>query len=366
MKIVDVNPFFFPYNGGIEHRMHNMAKGLAGRGHEVTILTSRLKDTECEERRDGYTIIRLPSKYLNVYNPPYVTTKGVLEALDSLDADIINYNYRWAPSWNRDLAAYKGRKVYTCHNTWGEGVGIQAKLSMINDKSYIKKVLSTFDHTVCVSKELQKDTIDLGIPSVKTSYVPNCLDHDTVPHRAPEGDYILSLGRLVKVKGLEYLVEAMQHVDCKLMICGKGPEEKNLNRLISRLGLEDKVEMHGFVGEVEKPSIIEGSMMFVMPSLFEAFGITAIENMSYGRPIIHSGVNGLKDTVGDAGITIDPRNPESIAEGINRLLNDSALRERLGIRAVDQANRFTYDVHIPRYEKILDAVASGEDPDPEI
>ena len=366
MRIVDVNPFFFPYNGGIEHRMHSMAKRLAERGHDVTILTSQLKGTECEEKVDGYTVIRLPSRYLNVYNPPYVSTKGVLAALDSLDAEVVNYNYRWAPSWNRDLALYGGRKLYTCHNTWGEGVGIQGKISMINDRRFIDNVLNTFDHTVCVSRELRKDTVSMGIPLERTSYIPNCLDESTVPHMAPEGEYILSLGRLVKVKGLEYLVEAMRYVDCRLVICGKGPEESNLRKLISKYGLEDKVEMHGFVGEDEKPSVIEGSMFFVMPSLFEAFGITAIENMSYGRPIIHSGVNGLADTVGNAGIVVNPRDPRSIADGINTLLSDEGLRMELREKAVEQASRFTYDTHVPRYERILEAVASGDVPDPDI
>ena len=86
MRFVDVNPFFFPYKGGIERRMDDLAKRLAERGHEVTILTARLPGTAEEEvAKSGYRIVRVKSRFLNVYNPPYVSSSGVLEALESLD-----------------------------------------------------------------------------------------------------------------------------------------------------------------------------------------------------------------------------------------------------------------------------------------
>ena len=95
MKFVDVNPFFYPYKGGIERRMHDTAKLLTEMGHDVTILTSQLPNTLKEEiTEDGYRIIRLKSRFINVYNPPIVSSSGVLETLESLDADIVNYNYR--------------------------------------------------------------------------------------------------------------------------------------------------------------------------------------------------------------------------------------------------------------------------------
>ena len=99
MKFVDVNPFFFPYKGGIERRMDDYAKRLAARGHDVTILTARLPDTAEEEvTESGYRVVRVPSRFLNLYNPPYVSSKNVLETLEGMDADVVNYNYRWAPS----------------------------------------------------------------------------------------------------------------------------------------------------------------------------------------------------------------------------------------------------------------------------
>lgn len=367
MKFVDVNPFFFPYKGGIERRMDDYAKRLAARGHDVTILTARLPDTAEEEvTESGYRVVRVPSRFLNLYNPPYVSSKNVLETLEGMDADVVNYNYRWAPSWNKDMARYDGPKLFTCHNMWNEGVGIQARLSEANDRAFIKKVLPSFSHIACISRYVQKATIEMGIPKEMTSFVPCCLSEDPPVNESPEGDYILSLGRLVKTKGLEYMVDAMKDVDCRLVICGKGPEHKRLERRISKLGLGGKIEMRGYVEEDEKNRLMDGCRLFVMPSVFESFGLAAIELMSHRRPIVCTDVNGLPDTVGMGGITVAPKDPAALAEAINRLLGDDVLRARMGELALEQAKFYSYERFIGRYEEILKAVAEGRDPEPDL
>lgn len=361
MKYVDVNPFFFPYSGGIEHRMHDIARLLSDKGHDVTILTSQLKDTPLEEKTEyGYRVVRLKSRFIDVYNPPFVSSKNVLETLESMDADVVNYNYRWAPSYNKDLAKYDGPKVFTYHNMWGEGSGIQKKFSMMNDDHFGKKVLPTFDHVVCVSKFVQEDIISRGVPREKTSLVPPCLSHPPVPSTSPEGDYILSLGRMVATKGLKYLVEAMKNVDCKLIMCGKGPECDKLKKQISELGLETKIDMRGYVSDKDKEALMDKCKFFVMPSEFESFGLAAVELMSHGRPIVCSDADGLPDTVGDAGIVVPKKNADALSKAINDLLNDDNKRKQLGANAVNRANFFTWPLHIDNYEQTLKKVAFGK------
>jgi glycosyltransferase involved in cell wall biosynthesis len=356
MKIVDVNPFFYPYKGGIERRMHDTSKLLAQRGHDVTVLTGRLPGTKSEEvTEDGYRIIRLKSRFINVYNPPFISSENVLETLKSLDADVVNYNYRWAPSYNKDLAKYDGRKIFTYHNMWGEGIGWQAKLSEINDNRF-RKTLCTFERIVCVSNFVRNDLISRGIPKEKTVTVPSCLT--SFPETTDkEEDFILSLGRLVKTKGLKYLVKAMENVNGKLIICGKGPEEKNLKKQISKLGLEDKIEMRGYVSEEEKAELMSTCKFFAMPSLFESLGLAAIELMSYGRPIICTDVNGLPDTVGDAGIIVPPKDSDSLARAMNSLLENDSERKSMGLKARTQAETYDWKYHIEKLENIL----SGKD-----
>ncbi|MDO5861909.1 MAG: glycosyltransferase family 4 protein [Thermoplasmata archaeon] len=363
MRFVDVNPYFYPHYGGIETRMHDTARLLAARGHDVTILTGRLPDTPEEERTEhGYRIVRLPSRLINVYNPPYISSRGVLEALVSMDPDVVNYNYRWAPSYNKDLKKYDGGKVFTYHNMWGEGVGIQARLSEFNDDRF-RPTLETFDHIVCVSDYVRDDLTRRGIPESMTTTIPTCMDMPE-PRDLPEGDFILSLGRLVGTKGLDNLIDAMPDIDCRLVMCGKGPERKKLEKRIAKLGLEDRVEMRGYVSEEEKDRLIDTCRLFVMPSLFESFGLAALEVMSHGKPLVYSSVNGLPETVGEGGIPVPAGDPKAIADAVNAMLSDDGMRAEKGRLARAQAETFTWDRHIGRLEAVLRGVAEGSETDP--
>jgi glycosyltransferase involved in cell wall biosynthesis len=357
MKVVDVNPFFHPFKGGIEHRMYHSCKLLAEKGHDITVLTGRLPGTDEEETVDGIRIIRLRSRFINIYNPPFISSKGVGDALDSLDPDIVNYNYRWAPSYNKPLFRYDGKKVFTYHNMWGEGIGLQAKISEINDNRF-RKGLMTFDHIICVSDYVRGDLIRRGIPEGMTTTVPNGII-SMPPMSGEEGDFILSLGRLVRTKGLDYLLEAMVDVPNKLVICGRGPDSSRIQRLAVKYGIEDRVDIRGWVSEDEKNRLMSTCKFFVMPSIFESYGIAAVELMSYGRPIICTNVNGLPDTVGDAGIIVEPKDPEGLAEAMRSLMSDRQMRETLGKNARANAEGYLWEHHIGKIEDVYTKVVDG-------
>ena len=359
MRIVDINPYFYPFFGGIEHRMHLIAKELAARGHEMIIVTGQLPGTEADEvSPDGYRIVRLPSKYIRIYNPPYITSKGLLEKLNEIDADVVNFNYRWAPSYTKDMRKYAGKKVFTYHNMWGEGIGIQHTLSEINDNRF-RKTLDTFDHIISVSDYVRNDLIRRGIPAERITTANPCLA--SYPELSDEeGDYILSLGRLVRTKGLDYLIEAMQYIETKLIICGKGPDSKRLMKKIRKYGVSDKVEMKGWVSEEEKNQLMCQCKVFVMPSLYESYGLAALEIMSYGRPVVCTDVNGLPDTVKDGGIYVKPKDAKGLADAVNSLLSDKDKRIELGRNArkvaEDQNVKNTVDI----VESVFGKVVNGE------
>lgn len=357
MKIVDINPYFYPLFGGIEHRMHLIAKELVSRGHEVIIVTGQLKGTQLEEDfPDGYKVIRLPSWFINIYNPPYISSKGLLETLNKIEPDIVNFNYRWAPSYSKDMKKYTGKKVFTYHNMWGEGIGITHKLSEINDNMF-RSTLNTFDHIISVSDFVRDDLIRRGIPAEDITTACPCLE--SYPELSDvEGDYILSLGRLVRTKGLDYLIEAMQYIDHKLVICGKGPDADRLKKEAKKFGIEDKIEFKGWVSEEEKNDLMSKCKLFVMPSLYESYGLAALEIMSYGRPVVATNVNGLPDTVKNGGILVGPKDAKALADAVNSLLADPEKRKELGhnARAVAEAQtvKATTDVVEKVYRMVLE------------
>ena len=354
MRIVDVNPFFHPYLGGIEARLLDTCRLLAAKGHDVTMVTGQLPGTLAEEEMDGFKIIRLKSRFIDIYNPPFISSKNVLETVESLNADVVNYNYRWAPSYDKDMGRYKGKKIFTYHNVWGEGTGMMGKISMMSDNRY-RKHLETYDHIVCVSNFVRNDIVARGFAPEKVSVVPSCLN--TLPEMSDkEGDFILSLGRLVRTKGLDYLVEAMQDIDCKLILCGKGPDQKRLNKLAKKFKVTDKIEIKGWVSTEEKDELMSTCKIFAMPSLFESLGIAALEVMAYGRPLVYTDVNGLPETVRDGGIIIPPKDPKAIADAVNSLLENKEKRKELGLAARAQTENFLWERHIDDLERIYRSV----------
>jgi glycosyltransferase involved in cell wall biosynthesis len=226
------------------------------------------------------------------------------------------------------------------------------KISAVNDKLFWDKMMR-YDRIVTVSEDIRQDLIRRGAPAEKLFMIPTCGHVPEYRYMGEEEDFILSLGRLVKVKGIKYLIEAMKYVDCKLKICGKGPEEKNIKKQIKNMGLEDRIEFVGFVSEEEKNRLMGTCKMLVMPSLYEAFGLVAVEIMSQKKPIVCTNVNGLPETVKDGGILVNPRDPKALADAINTLLADDQLRKEMGVRARKQAEYYDWSNHIDNYERFL-------------
>jgi glycosyltransferase involved in cell wall biosynthesis len=151
----------------------------------------------------------------------------------------------------------------------------------------------------------------------------------------------------------------MIDVPQKLIICGKGPDSKRLKKLVKRYGIEERVEIKGWVSEEEKSRLMSGCKFFVMPSLFESYGLAAVELMSYGRPSVCTDVNGLPDTVGDASLIVKPKDPKGLAEAMNSLLSDAEKRKELGKNARARAESYLWDNHIGAIEEVYRKVADG-------
>ena len=148
----------------------------------------------------------------------------------------------------------------------------------------------------------------------------------------------------------------MKNVDQKLILCGKGPEQKKLERLIKKYNLQDKVEIKGWVEEDEKIRLMSTCKFFVMPSIFEAYGLAALEAISYGKPIICTDVDGLPGNVKDAGYYVKPKDSEGLANAINDLLNDREKRIQLSENAIKVSRAFTWDQQMVKTETLYKSI----------
>jgi glycosyltransferase involved in cell wall biosynthesis len=171
-----------------------------------------------------------------------------------------------------------------------------------------------------------------------------------VPPVKKNGFEIMTAGYLLKRKGIQYLVEAMPLIlrefkNVKLRIISDGPFKHELMRLVKKLSLDDTVIFEGLVPRSELVNYYANCDVYVQPSLSEAFPSTIIEAMSVGRPVVATNVGFIEEHVIDSvtGFLIPKADDESIARKILTLLSDEELRNRIGKKAYEYAERtFNY------------------------
>lgn len=160
---------------------------------------------------------------------------------------------------------------------------------------------------------------------------------------------VLFVGRLVKIKGVDYLIEAMRNINAKLIIVGVGPEERKLKELSKQLG--EKIEFVGSKNHDELPSIYASCDIFVVPSITLENGVTEgtptviSEALASGLPVIGTNTGGIPNAIidGTNGFVIPDRDSNAIAEKLELLINDSNLLERMSKESIETAKQFSYD-----------------------
>lgn len=165
-------------------------------------------------------------------------------------------------------------------------------------------------------------------------------------------DYVLYLGTLKPSKNIEGLIEAFatlnsktQIPNYKLVIAGKkGWMFESIFEKVKKMGIEDKVIFTDFIAEEDKPALIKGAKVFVLPSFWEGFGLDVLNAMACGVPVVCSNVGSLPEVVGEAGILIDPHNTESIAEGMREVLFASTSKYNSIVeKGLRQVEKFSWE-----------------------
>jgi len=139
-------------------------------------------------------------------------------------------------------------------------------------------------------------------------------------------DYILYLGTLKPSKNIEGLINAFYKVknreNLQLVIAGKkGWLYDSIFAEVNKLGMEKEVVFTDFLPEEDKYPLIKGAKAFILPSFWEGFGIDILSAFALGVPVLASNVGSLPEVVGNAGILVDPKDPDAIANGIEKILS---------------------------------------------
>lgn len=177
--------------------------------------------------------------------------------------------------------------------------------------------------------------------------------------------YALTVAKLDKRKGVDVLlhaIAALRECGMRFVVAGDGPEEISLRRLVSQLGIEDRVELMGRVNYEDIPALVRDCEFFVLPSRIEAFGIALLEAMAFEKAVLATRVGGIPEFVTDGfnGLLVPAEDSQALAAKLALLTADGGLRERLGKNGWATVKRH-YDLAVlgPSYERLYTSIISG-------
>jgi glycosyltransferase involved in cell wall biosynthesis len=174
-------------------------------------------------------------------------------------------------------------------------------------------------------------------------------------------NYILFVGHLEKVKGIEYLIGAFNKIhqefpDFRLVLIGEGGERKNYELRITNYQLQDKVKFTGELPLEEVQDIMKNCYCLVLPSLSEGLGRVIMEAMALGKPVIGSNVGGIPDLITDDynGFLVEPKNRDDLYEKMKVLLRDKDLAMQMGKKGREIIKQnFSNQKYIENYIKMI-------------
>jgi len=170
--------------------------------------------------------------------------------------------------------------------------------------------------------------------------------------------YLLSVGSLEPRKNLRTLLKAWRRIapelpgDIDLVVVGA----KGASQVFSDAKLGDippRVCLTGYVAQEQLPALYSGAMALIYPSLYEGFGLPPLEAMACGTPVVTSGTTSLPEVVGDSAVLVDPLSPDSIAEGIQRIVLDGVLRDQLRENGLLRARGITWERAVTETRKVF-------------
>jgi len=358
--------------GGLARHVHKLSEALAGQGVEVHVLTRGVRDHVAEELRGGVHIHRVAESPMPLDLDAFVAWVEGMNAHmlaagrrlgKRLSCDVV-HGHDWLVAGAAAGLAERLRCPYltTIHATeYGRHQGWVQK----HPQSYIHGIETQMarraDHVITCSHYMRGHVADVfEIDERRMTVIPNGIDPaDLQPvadlgelrarFAAPDDRLVLLVGRLVYEKGFQIALDALPQVirragRVRFLVAGSGTHEAELKQQAHRLGLMRHGTFMGWIGDDVLHSLYRIADLCVVPSIYEPFGLVALEAMASGCPCIVADTGGLREVVpdNDAGLRFRSRDPRALARMMQRVLTDDALRDRLVAEASAHVLRFDW------------------------
>jgi len=349
--------------GGISPHIYYLSKSLAKNGVKVHVVTCDFPGAPAHEVVDGVEVYRIDS-YKNP-SPDFATWVYLMNMNMQKEAAAITrqlggkIDIFHAHDWLVATAGIGLKHVFrkpffaTIHSTEiGRRNGIHFDYEKMIHETEAWLTYEAWKVICCSDYMVQHVKWAFGLPPDKLVMIPNGVNPQVYAksekenlaefrsrYALPEEKIVLFVGRLVYEKGVHVLVNAapkvLEKTNAKFVIVGNGYMKDQLSSLANGMGLVHKVLFTGFLDEETLRKLQRCADVSVVPSLFEPFGIVALEAMAAKSPVVVSDTGGLSEIVKHDvdGVKVYTGNPDSLAWGINRVLTDEAYADTIRTNA---------------------------------
>ncbi len=262
----------------------------------------------------------------------------------SLVISILDVSYKYFPE------LFKKKDLYKL-SLWG--------------KYSVKKASSIITISTSSKDDIMRE---YGVKEAKISVIPvgikeiikgNMSKASFIQKYSIEKPYILFVGTLQPRKNVERLIEALAKLDEKkidlILVGKKGWQYEGILQAPEKFGVSSRVHFLHDVPNSDLPLFYENAVCFVLPSLYEGFGLPVLEAMKYGCPVATSEVSSLPEAGGDAALYFDPENVDSITATISKLVEDKSLREKLVKKGHEHIKKFSWEKSAQQVLKVLES-----------
>ena len=367
--------------GGMNVYLLQLAKELGRQGHKVDVYTRYHdpEDPQVMELGENARVIHLKAgpyfdkkESLHRYVPEFLSSLYEFQAQHSLEYDVVHSHYWLSGSAAMELCRrWDVPHVATFHTT--AKVKMDARPGESESALRVNSETDVMESADAIVVSTQQEKSDLsrlyGVFADKIRVVPAGVDLGLFqPMSQPEARrtlgitedrVVLAVGaRIQPLKGFDLLIEAIGRVkdaaDTRLLIVGGRPEldaeRDKLRSLAAREGLDGTVSLVGPVSQDKLPTYYGAADVFVLPSYYETFGMSALEAMACGVPVISSAAGGVKSYLqdGETGYLVPWQSAESYAHALDGLLADAALRHRMSLAARAKAETMDWGKVVSR------------------
>jgi len=364
--------------GGLSRAVHDLSRHLVQQNAEVHVLTACANGAPEREVVEGVHVYRLytyqPSEHTEFMDWVFQLNMAMMDQIDHMMRMGFKPDVIHAHDWLVGFAAREAKHRYqlplvtTIHALeHGRNQGLHSPLQQ-QIHQLEGDLVTASDRVIVCSRYMAGEVHRLfGCPAERTRVIPNGIqmpgpvapEEEERLHQlrlevgAAEGKVVFFVGRMVREKGVQLLLEATPrvlsfHGDVTFVLAGRGPMLEELKRQAERMGISHRTRFLGYVDDATRNLLFRLADVAVFPSLYEPFGIVALEAMSFGTPLLVADTGGLREIVrhGENGATMYTGNVESLVNQLCWMLEQPEHSRRMAERARQELEEAYNWIHL--------------------